>query len=198
MIKNIIFDLGGVLIDWNPKNVFRTIFSTEEETDLFLLNICTMEWNVQQDAGRSLEEATKVLQNKYPEWHNEIAAYYGRWEEMLTGPIQGTVDILKTLVDNPNYKVVALTNWSAETFPIAQRKYEFLKWFEGIVVSGTEKCIKPDRKIYDIILKRYDLKPQECIFIDDNIHNIEAAQKLDIHSHHFTSPENLKKYLDLI
>lgn len=196
MIKNIIFDLGGVLIDWNPKNVFRTIFSTEEEADLFLSNICTMEWNIEQDAGRSLADATRILQAKHPEWHNEIAAYYNRWEEMLTGPIQGTVGILERLVHDPKYKVVALTNWSAETFPIAQKKYEFLSWFEGIVVSGTEKCIKPDHKIYNIILNRYNLKVEECLFIDDNIHNIEAAQKLGIRTHHFSSPDNLQSFLD--
>jgi len=196
LIKNIIFDLGGVLIDWNPKNVFHTIFSTEEEAHLFLSNICTMDWNVQQDAGRSLEDATSFLQNKYPEWHNEIAAYYGRWEEMLTGPIQESVDILKQLVEDPNYKVVALTNWSAETFPIALELYDFLHWFDGIVVSGTEKCIKPDRKIYDIILDRYNLVPEESIFIDDNMHNVEAAQNLGINAHHFTSPAGLKVYLE--
>jgi 2-haloacid dehalogenase len=196
MIKNIIFDLGGVLIDWNPKNVFRTIFSREEDVDLFLSNICTMDWNVQQDAGRSLEDATSFLQNKCPEWHNEIAAYYGRWEEMLTGPIPETVEVLKELVEDPKLKVVALTNWSAETFPIALERYDFLHWFEGIVVSGTEKCIKPDRKIYDIILERYNLVPEESIFIDDNMYNVEAAQKIGIIGHHFSSPTDLKSYLN--
>lgn len=196
MVKNIIFDLGGVLIDWNPKNVFRTIFPTEKEVDLFLSNICTMEWNIQQDAGRPLQEATLLLQKKYPEWYNEIESYYQRWEEMLSGPINGTVDILEKAIKNPKYKVVALTNWSAETFPIAQKKYKFLDWFEGIVVSGEEKCIKPYEKIYNIILNRFNLKPEESLFIDDNLDNIKTAQSMGIKCHHFTSSDKLELYFN--
>ncbi|NNE14066.1 MAG: HAD family phosphatase, partial [Saprospiraceae bacterium] len=129
MIKNIIFDLGGVLIDWDPKNVFRKVFTDSNQVDLFIEYICTMEWNVQQDAGRSLENATKVLQLKHPEWHNTIAKYYGEWETMLNGPIHETVKIFKTIKDANKYKIYALTNWSAETFPIAIERYDFLKWF---------------------------------------------------------------------
>ena len=124
-IKNIVFDLGGVLIDWNPKYVFRTVFDTEQEVDDFLANICTMEWNVQQDAGRSLVEATQVLSEKHPQWAKEIALYYGRWEEMLGGPIAANVAVLEELIHSKKYRVLALTNWSAETFPIAQSRYDF-------------------------------------------------------------------------
>lgn len=174
-IKNIIFDLGGVLIDWNPKYVYRTVFETEAEVEAFLQNICTMEWNVQQDAGRSLSEATQVLTAKYPEWAEQIAAYYGRWEEMLGGPIQANVDVLDRLIQSQKYRILALTNWSAETYPIAQKHYDFLSWFEGVVVSGTEQCIKPDPKIYQILFERYDLTPEECLFIDDNPDNVAAS-----------------------
>ena len=114
---------------------------------------------------------------------------------MLGGAIDGTVDILKKCVDDKRYSVLALTNWSAETFPIAQKHYDFLTWFEGIVVSGEEKCIKPDPEIYNILLSRYNLIPEATVFIDDNMNNIQAAQALNIHGIHFTSPAELAKDL---
>jgi len=194
-IKNIVFDLGGVLIGWDPKEVFRTIFKTEEEVDWFLENICTMDWNEQQDAGRPIASANKFLISKFPDHKENILAYYARWEEMLTGAIEGTVSILEKLIKDKNYKVVALTNWSAETFPIALERYEFLHWFEGIVVSGTEKCKKPENKIYNILLERYNLIPEESVFIDDNKRNILAAEKLGINGIHFESPEQLSEAL---
>lgn len=174
-IKNIIFDLGGVLIDWNPKYVFRTIFETEQEVVEFLNTICTMEWNVQQDAGRSLADATRLLTQMHPQWSQQIGAYYGRWEEMLGGPIQANVDVLDRLIKTDKYRILALTNWSAETYPIAQRRYDFLNWFEGVVVSGLEGCIKPQPQIYNILFDRYSLKPAECLFIDDNADNVNAS-----------------------
>ena len=194
-IKNIIFDLGAVLIGWDPKAVFRTIFDTEEEVDWFLNNICTMDWNEQQDAGRPIKDATEILVHKFPEHKESIEAYYGRWEEMLTGAIQGTVDILENIIASNNYRVLALTNWSAETFPVAQARYNFLSWFEGIVVSGAEKCRKPEEKFYNILLDRYDLKAEECLFIDDNKRNILAAEKLGFHTILFKSPQQLSKDL---
>jgi len=192
-IKNIIFDLGGVLIGWDPKAVFRTIFETEKEVDWFLNNICTMDWNEEQDAGRSLQAGTELLVNKFPEHKKNIEAYYGRWEEMLTGAYQGTVDILEKFVADPRYKVLALTNWSAETLPWARPHYDFLSWFDGIVVSGEEKCRKPEEKFYNILLDRYKIKPEDSLFIDDNKRNIEAAEKLGIHCIHFISSEQLAR-----
>jgi len=195
MIKNIIFDLGGVLVDWNPKYVYRTLFKTEEEVDWFLQNITTMEWNVEQDGGRSIAAANELLISQYPEHKENILAYYGRWTEMLGGPIQETVDILKQLVDSKKYRMLALTNWSAETFPVAIERYEFLSWFEGIVVSGTEKCKKPEPEIYKILIDRYQVNPTECIFIDDNKDNIKMAEELGIRGIHFISPQLLHEKL---
>jgi len=195
MIKNIIFDLGGVLVDWNPKYVYRTIFKTEEEVDWFLQNITTMEWNVEQDGGRSIAAANELLISQYPEHKENILAYYGRWTEMLGGPIQETVDILKQLVDSKKYRMLALTNWSAETFPVAIERYEFLSWFEGIVVSGIEKCKKPEPEIYKILIDRYQVNPTECIFIDDNKDNITMAEELGIRGIHFISPQLLHEKL---
>ncbi|MBT8230945.1 MAG: HAD family phosphatase [Bacteroidia bacterium] len=194
-IRNIIFDLGGVLIDWQPSAVYKTIFDTSEEVDWFLDNICTMEWNVIQDAGRSLKEATEVLQRQHPDWHDEIAAFYGRWTEMLVGPITGTVDLLSVMKQRKTHNIFALTNWSSETFPIALERYDFLHWFEGIVVSGEEKCKKPDPKIYNTLLDRYHLNANECLFIDDNLENVNAAKELDMEAFHFESPGELKLFL---
>ncbi len=191
-IDTIIFDLGGVLIDWNPEYVFLDAFNgNRQKMQWFFDNICTMDWNENQDAGYPLAMATEDLVKKFPEYENYIRMYYGDWENMLGGPIDGTVVILKKLIENPIYKVVALTNWSAETFPIAQNRFEFLNWFEGIVVSGEEKTRKPHKEIFEITLNRYNIKAQKAVFIDDNLRNIEAANGLGIHGIQFKNPEQL-------
>ncbi len=195
MINTIIFDLGGVLIDWNPNYVFDQIFDSEERKQYFFENICTSDWNEQQDAGRSLQEGTEMLVAQHPEWEHEIRAYYGRWREMLGGPIHDTVDILKQIKEADSHRLYALTNWSAETFPIAQELYDFLNWFEGIVVSGVEKTRKPFAGFYQILLDRYRVDPAKAIFIDDNFRNVKAASSLGIHGIHFQSPTQLKKEL---
>ncbi|AKD02823.1 HAD family phosphatase [Pontibacter korlensis] len=195
MIKFIIFDLGAVLIDWNPHYLYRKIFDEEEEMLHFLENICTPEWNEEQDAGRPLQEATELLVARHPEHQERIEAFYGRWHEMLGGAIEGTVDILRELKESGKYNLYALTNWSAETFPIAQEQFDFLNWFDGIVVSGTEKDRKPFSSFYHTLLSRYDVHPSEAVFIDDNLRNVKAAEQLGIDSIHFTSPEALKEAL---
>lgn len=194
-IKNIIFDLGGVLIDWNPNYVFKDVFKDDEKLAWFYREICTMDWNENQDAGYPLKKATEERIALFPQYEDWIRMYYGRWEEMLGESIQGTVDLLKQCVDSPALKVVALTNWSAETFPIALKKFDFLQWFEGIVVSGEEMNRKPFPDIYQTTLKRFDLKPEQSLFIDDNKRNIEAAKALGIHCIHFSSPQQLEKEL---
>ena len=195
MIKTIVFDLGGVLIDWNPRYVYRDVFDTEAEIDLFLTHVTTMEWNVAQDAGRTLKLATQVLTRKHPEWAEEIKLYYDRWPDMLGGAIEGTVDILREIVDSKKYRVLALTNWSAETFPVAQKRYEFLGWFEGIVVSGEEKCRKPFPEIYKILFDRHNINPEEAIFIDDNPENVRASKELGMDAILFKSPKQLRSTL---
>ncbi len=190
-IKNIIFDLGGVLIDWNPEYLFRKLISDEEKRRIFFSDICTAEWNEEQDGGRSIADATSLLIEQHPDHADLIIAYYDRWEEMLGGPIQDTVSIFKALKETEKHKFYALTNWSAETFPKALVLYDFLHWFDGRLVSGEENTRKPFADFYQLLLDRFSLKPEESIFIDDNLRNIKAAQAMGIYSIHFTSPVQL-------
>jgi 2-haloacid dehalogenase len=194
-IETVIFDLGGVLIDWNPEYVFRQVFDTEEEMRYFLEHICTMAWNVQQDAGRSLAEATAWLVQRHPDYADQIRMYYGRWEEMLGGPIAESVALFQQLRDHNQHRLLALTNWSNETFPVALERYDFLQWFEGIVVSGDEKVVKPDPKIYHILLDRYGVEPSSALFIDDNIRNVEGARNVGMQAIHFVDAGDLEKAL---
>ena len=194
-INTIIFDLGNVLIDWNPKYVFDKLFDDEDRKKYFFENICTMEWNEAQDAGRPIKEATEELVAQYPEWKEYIEAYYGKWTAMLGGPIHDTVEIFKTLKQSGRYKLYALTNWSAETFPYALEMYEFLHWFDGRVVSGEEKMRKPHPEFYQVLLDRFDVRAEEALFIDDSVRNIQAAEKIGIKTIHFTSPEQLRNEL---
>jgi haloacid dehalogenase superfamily, subfamily IA, variant 3 with third motif having DD or ED len=198
-IKTIIFDLGGVLIDWNPHYLYRKIFNGDDEKmHWFLTEICSYSWNENQDAGKSWPEAINEKVAEYPEYKEWIEAYFYRWEEMLGGSVEGTVKILETLKQQGGYQLLALTNWSADTFPTAQKHFPFLGWFDGIVVSGEEKCRKPFDEIYKILFQRYDLTPAEGLFIDDNIKNIEKGQELGLNCIQFTTPqqlaEELKKY----
>ena len=158
----------------------------------FYEKVCTFEWNENQDAGYPLDKATEDRIKIFPEYEDQIGMYYAKWEEMIGGEIKEVVTILKNLVRENNFRVLALTNWSAETFPIALKKFDFLHLFEGIVVSGTEKTRKPFSDIYEIILNRYNLIATESIFIDDNIRNIKAANKFGIKTIHFKDPLQLK------
>jgi len=195
-IDTIIFDLGGVLVDWNPKYVYRDVFDGDEEkVDWFLNNICTSEWNVAHDEGRPLKEGTELLVNQFPEYESLIRLYYDRWPDMLGGPIPDSVDILQQLKQTNAYNLYALTNWSAETFPVALDRFDFLTQFEGIVVSGAEKTRKPFQKIYDITLDRYNISPEKAIFIDDNFDNVKAAEELGINGIHFKSAAQLRNDL---
>lgn len=190
-VNTIIFDLGGVLIDWNPKYLYRKVFDTEEQIDWFLNNICTMEWNVEQDAGRTFSEATQHLVNQYPGHEKEIRIFYDRWTEMLGGEIKDSVALLHQLKQLNNHSLYALTNWSAEAFPVARQRFDFLQLFEGIVVSGEENTRKPFKDIYEIIIDRYQLTPQKSVFIDDNMENVVGAKAVGMHAIHFKNSQQL-------
>ena len=193
-INTIIFDLGGVLIDWNPRYVFDdNYFDTAEKRDYFFNNICTNDWNEEQDAGRSIVEATQILVRQFPEWEQPIRDYYGRWTDMLKASIPETVELLRELKKSERYKIYALTNWQAGLFDIALVRYNFLHWFDGRVVSGEEKTRKPFPDFYQRLLNRYNVNPAEALFIDDNLRNVKAAETLGIASIHFQSPSQLKE-----
>ena len=194
-IKNIIFDFGGVLMDWNPRYFFRDYFNDDEKMEFFLKNIAEDEWNAEQDRGRSLAEGTEILVGKHSEWEKEIRAYYDNWTTMLRSDIPENVAVLRKL-QNTNYELFGLTNWSYETFPYALENYDFFEIFKGkIVVSGTEKLIKPDPKIWHVLLERYNLKAEESVFIDDNPKNIEVAKSLGFATVHIIEEINLEKEL---
>lgn len=190
-IQTIIFDLGGVLIDWNLEYIYLKEFNGDRiKMKWFFENICTSSWNEQQDGGKLMKEATKERVKLFPEYKKLIEIFYGRWEEMLKDEISGTVKIIQDLKKN-NYRLIALTNWSAETFPIAIKKYKFLELFEGIVVSGEIKMLKPFKEIYDYTIEKYNLDPKKCVFIDDRLDNVEGGVICGINGIQFESPEKL-------
>jgi 2-haloacid dehalogenase len=196
-INTIIFDLGGVLIDWNPRYVFDdNYFETEEKRQFFFNSVCTSDWNEEQDAGRSIVEATQLLVKQFPDWEKPIRDYYGRWTDMLNGPIHETVELFRELKEKDSYKMYALTNWQEGLFDIALVRYNFLHWFDGRVVSGEEKTRKPFPDFYQILLNRYGVDPGEAIFIDDNLRNVRAAEELGITSIHFQSTQQLRQKLE--
>ena len=194
----VVFDLGGVLIDWNPRHLYRKLFAGDENAmEVFLSEVCTVEWNERQDAGRTFAEAIDELLPRHADKIDLIEAFGRRFDEMITGVVAGTVDILADLkrAGVPRY---ALTNWSAETFPPQRDRFPFLSWFDGIVISGEEGVIKPDPRIFRILLDRYRIAPEEAVFIDDNPANAAAAGALGIYGIHFRSPALLRRELETL
>lgn len=195
MSKNyntIIFDLGGVLIDWNPEYVYLKEFRGDrEKMNWFLNTVCAWDWNANQDAGYPLTKATEERIALFPEHEELIRMYYGRWEDMLGFAHEKTLRLLEVLINHPDYRVLALTNWSGETWPKAIAKFPWLQWFEGILVSGNEGLRKPFREIYELMLTRYDIDPSKAIFIDDSLHNVKGCEVVGITGIHFSSADKL-------
>jgi 2-haloacid dehalogenase len=194
-IETIIFDLGGVLVDWDPKNLYRKVFKTEEEMNWFLNNVCTSDWNMEQDGGRTIKEAVTLKTAEYPEYKEYIALFYERWEEMFEGVITENVDIQQKLIANPNYKVYALTNWSGEKWERSLELFPFFNYFDGVIVSGIENTRKPFDKIYQLILSRFNINPATALFIDDNLDNVKAAQKNGIAAIQYNGLQKLNSLL---
>ena len=194
----VVFDLGGVLIDWNPRYLYRKLFHGDEDAmETFLSEVCTVEWNERQDAGRTFAEAVAALLPRHADKIELIEAFGKRFDEMITGEIAGSVDILAALkrAGVPRY---ALSNWSAETFPPQRDRFPFLAWFDGIVISGEEGVIKPDPRIFRVLLDRHRIAPHEAVFIDDNPANAAAAEALGIHGIYFRSPQLLRRELEAL
>ena len=194
-IKNVIFDFGGVVMDWNPHYFFKDYFNDDDKMEFFLKNIATDEWNAEQDRGRTLAEGTEIQVAKFPQWEKELRAYYDNWTTMLRSDIPKNVEVLRKL-EHSKYELFGLTNWSAATFPYALENYDFFEIFKGkIVVSGIEKLIKPDPKIWEVLLERYNIQTEESVFIDDNAKNIEVARSVGFITVHVTKNGDLEKEL---
>jgi len=193
-IDTVVFDLGNVLIGWDPRRLYRQLIDDEAQMEWFLREVCNSEWNEQQDAGRPWAEGTALLRARFPAHAELIDAYHLRWKETLVGPIDGSVAILAELKAH-GVRLLALTNWSQETFPIARQLYPFLQWFEGIVVSGEECLVKPDSRIYQRLLERYAVDPTAALYIDDSARNVAAAAALGMHGWWFRDPAGLRERL---
>ena len=193
-VKAVVFDLGGVLIDWDPRYLYRKLLADEAAVEEFLATVCTPEWNAEQDRGRPFADGVAELVERHPAHAAAIAAYAERWEEMLGGDIPGTVELLAELraAGTPLY---ALTNWSAETFGIARERFEFLEWFDGVLVSGEERMIKPDPAFFRLLLERFGLAPEATFYVDDSEANVAAARGLGIDAVRFTDPGRLRRAL---
>lgn len=202
-ITAIVFDFGGVLMDWNPHYLYRQFFGADpEKIDGFLQEIHFSDWNRQLDQGCPFSEGIAKLVRDFPAYQELIQAYDERWEETLAGPIQSSVDILRELKDRASarsnatgFSLYGLTNWSAEKFATIRHRYEFFDWFEAIVVSGEEKLIKPDPRIYQVLLQKIGQPASSCLFIDDSAANIAAAKNLGFDTILFQSPDQLRMEL---
>lgn len=193
-MKNIVFDFGGVLVDWNPHHLYDKYFGSVEKAEWFLNNICLYSWNIQMDGGKPFAEGVAELQAEYPEWSEAIAIYHTRWIEMMGGEIAGMADIVKRLKE-AGYGVYGLTNWSSETFPLVRDKYAIFKQLDGMVVSGEEHLLKPDAAIYKCLLERYNLQAEESLFVDDNADNVTGARNVGMKAVRFTSVAELEREL---
>ena len=195
MIKNIIFDFGGVLLDWNPHYLYDPYFGAVEKAEWFLTNICTYPWNAQHDAGKPVAEGTTELVAQYPEWEKEIRMYYDEFEKMLSGQIADMEEYIKELKGR-GFRIYGLSNWSVETFAMIRPKYPILDLMEDMVISGKEKVMKPDAKIYQIAISRFGVKPEESVFIDDNVNNIIGCEAAGIHGIVFKDAGQLRSDLE--
>jgi len=194
MPNTVVFDLGNVLVRWNPRLLYEQLIPDAGELEQFFETVITHDWIREQDAGRPFEDGIALLATQFPHYHSEIRAFWERWEEMVPGAIEGTVAILSELKERET-PLYALTNWSHETFPIARPRFPFFEWFDGIVVSGEIGLIKPDARIYQHLLERFGLQAEDCVFIDDSAANVAGAEVVGITGLHFQSPEKLRRDL---
>lgn len=193
--RPVVFDVGGVLIDWNPRHLYRKLFAGDDAAmEYFLTHICSATWNLMQDAGRSFAEGVAELTERYPEYAALIAAFHERWEEMVPGPIEGTLEILR-LLKQRGIPLYVITNFSVEKFTLTRRRFDFFTLFEGIIVSGEVRLIKPDPAIYLRFLSEYDLRAGDCVFVDDSFLNVHAAQAIGMQGIQFQSPQQLQREL---
>ena len=190
-----LFDLGGVFFDWDPNHYFKDIFDTSDERAFFLNEVCNDEWNIKQDAGRTIEEAESELIPIFPQYEKEIKMYYKNHRKMIRGTFNSSIQVLNKL-KKKNYECYVLSNWSAETFVGMTDDYPFLQLFNGLLISGEDNLMKPDVAIYELAISRFNLIPQETVFIDDKLENIEAAKKLNLNTIHLVDPNIIEQEID--
>jgi len=190
-IHTVVLDVGGVLIDWNPRYLYRTIIPEEEEMDRFLSEVCTPEWHAQHDLGVSYEDTIPALVAAHPEWADEIRAWSERFDEMYGGVFDGTVDLLREL-HRRRVPLVASTNWGTESWMRANARYEFLDFFDGALVSGEVGIAKPDRAFFELLIEAFRLVPERTLYVEDNIANLRAAADKGFVAHHFVSSAALE------
>ena len=190
-----LFDLGGVFFDWNPRHFYQSYFSSEDEMDFFLTNICSDEWNIQQDKGRLIKDAEYELINKFPQYTKEIKMYYANHRNMIKKTFQDSIELLLDL-KSKNFLCYVLSNWSAETFVGMKEDYPFLNKFDGLLISGEVKLVKPEKAIYELAISKFELTPEETIFIDDKLENIKIAENLNFKTVHLTDPNKIKAELE--
>ncbi len=190
-----LFDLGGVFFDWDPHHFYKDIFDTEDESKYFLTEVCSDEWNIKQDAGRTIEEAESELIPKFPHYEREIKMYYKNHRKMIRGIFNLSINVLEKL-KKQNYECYVLSNWSAETFAGMIDDYPFLKLFDGLLISGEDKLMKPDMAIYELAINRFNLMPQKTVFIDDKLENIEAAKIIHLNTIHLVDPNKIELEVD--
>ena len=194
-VKKFLFDLGNVFFDWNPERILKPIFNDDERMKFFINNISFPLLDTRCDAGVTIEVAVNDAVKKFPDFEKEIKLYYPNHGNMVGGFFQKTVDIFYK-VKNLNYSCYVLSNWSAETYEGMEETYPFLKDFDGKIISGRDFLIKPDPAIYELAISRFDLVPQETLFIDDRLDNIEAAQKLNFQTIHLTDPSLIQELIE--
>jgi 2-haloacid dehalogenase len=194
---NVVFDLGMVLIEWDPRHLYRKVFSDEGQMEWFLREVCHGDWNMEQDRGRSFDNGVIEAISRHPDYAAQIAMYRDRWMEMVPGAIQGSVDILEEL-HVKGVPLYAITNWNSDTFRETRKRFGFLALFRDIVVSGDERLVKPDTAIYRLLTSRNGLKAKDCIFIDDSLKNVVGAKAAGWQALHFTGPERLRADLQAL
>ena len=193
-LTTVVFDLGGVLIDWDPRRAYRMMGGAEDEIEHFLAHVATSEWNHQFDAGRPFADGIAERSAQFPEHAEWLEAWWSRWPDMLVGAREETVAVLDDLRGRGG-PLYALTNWSAETFPIARERFEFLSWFDGVVVSGEVEKAKPDPAIFGHLERDFGVRPEGAVFIDDVAENVGAARSVGLHGIHYTGAAPLRHEL---
>jgi len=189
-----VFDVGGVLLDWDPRHLYRKIFADEAAMEAFLATVCPPSWNRELDAGVPFGDAVAARIAAFPEWEPEIRAYDTRWQEMVAGPIPGTVRCLRAL-KAAGHPLYAISNFSAEKFALERQRWDFLSLLEGVVLSADIGILKPAADIYRHFCRTYGVVPDRCLFIDDKAENVTGAEAIGMHGHHFHSPQRLEDNL---